>query len=250
MPEPLIYAGGARVMGLDDPTKKMSKSAGSAANYIALSDVADVIRRKIQRAVTDSGTDVRAGRGQAGAHQPAHHLQPAERRERRADRRALRRQGLRRLQARPGRGGGRGAGAVPAAPGGAAGRPGLTRSACSQTAPSAPRPSPTRTLAKVRERVGLVPRPSDAAAEMAAQAHGTGAEAAPVRRPEGAAAAPRLREAPPRVAARRAAGRRAGRAGSRGPARRRTGSIPPPAPRQRPGRRAAAQLGELTGVRP
>ena len=61
IPHPLIFSEGARVMGLDDPTKKMSKSAGSAANYIALSDGADVIRRKIQRAVTDSGTDVRAG---------------------------------------------------------------------------------------------------------------------------------------------------------------------------------------------
>jgi tryptophanyl-tRNA synthetase len=48
-------------MGLDDPTKKMSKSASSAANYIALGDGPDVIRRKIQRAVTDSGTEVRAG---------------------------------------------------------------------------------------------------------------------------------------------------------------------------------------------
>ena len=61
IPRPLIFAEGARVMGLDDPTKKMSKSASSAANYIALSDGADVIRRKIQRAVTDSGSDVRAG---------------------------------------------------------------------------------------------------------------------------------------------------------------------------------------------
>jgi tryptophanyl-tRNA synthetase len=61
IPHPLIFAEGARVMGLDDPTKKMSKSASSAANYIALSDGPDVIRRKIQRAVTDSGTDVRAG---------------------------------------------------------------------------------------------------------------------------------------------------------------------------------------------
>jgi tryptophanyl-tRNA synthetase len=61
VPHPLIREEGARVMGLDDPTKKMSKSASSAANYIALGDGPDVIRRKIQRAVTDSGTEVRAG---------------------------------------------------------------------------------------------------------------------------------------------------------------------------------------------
>jgi len=46
-------------MGLDDPAKKMSKSAESAYNYIALTDSPDEIRRKIRRAVTDSGTDVR-----------------------------------------------------------------------------------------------------------------------------------------------------------------------------------------------
>lgn len=61
VPEPLIRDTGGRVMGLDDPTKKMSKSAGSDANYIALADAPDAIRRKIRRAVTDSGTEVRTG---------------------------------------------------------------------------------------------------------------------------------------------------------------------------------------------
>jgi tryptophanyl-tRNA synthetase len=61
VPEPVIRREGARIMGLDDPAKKMSKSAGSAYNYIALTDTADEIRRKIKRAVTDSGTEVRGG---------------------------------------------------------------------------------------------------------------------------------------------------------------------------------------------
>jgi tryptophanyl-tRNA synthetase len=61
IPEPVIKSAGGRVMGLDDPTKKMSKSAGSEANFISLTDGADVIRRKIKRAVTDSGTEVRGG---------------------------------------------------------------------------------------------------------------------------------------------------------------------------------------------
>jgi tryptophanyl-tRNA synthetase len=61
VPEPHIKAGGARVMGLDDPTRKMSKSSGSEASYIAIMDKPDVIRRKIKRAVTDSGTEVRGG---------------------------------------------------------------------------------------------------------------------------------------------------------------------------------------------
>ena len=61
VPEPIIREGGARVMGLDDPTRKMSKSAGSENSYIAVMDPPDVIRRKVKRAVTDSGTEVRGG---------------------------------------------------------------------------------------------------------------------------------------------------------------------------------------------
>lgn len=45
-------------MGLDDPTKKMSKSAASEYNYIALTDDADTVRRKIKKAVTDSGSEI------------------------------------------------------------------------------------------------------------------------------------------------------------------------------------------------
>lgn len=58
VPKPFIMEIGARIMGLDDPTKKMSKSAGSLYNYIALTDSADLIRRKIQKAVTDSGSEI------------------------------------------------------------------------------------------------------------------------------------------------------------------------------------------------
>ena len=61
VPEPVIHTVGARVMSLDEPTKKMSKSAASANSYIALMDPPDVMRRKIRRAVTDSGTEVRGG---------------------------------------------------------------------------------------------------------------------------------------------------------------------------------------------
>lgn len=58
VPEPLIPKAGARIMGLDDPTKKMSKSASSEHNYIALTDDADKIRNKIKKAVTDSGSEI------------------------------------------------------------------------------------------------------------------------------------------------------------------------------------------------
>ncbi|MBI4281561.1 tryptophan--tRNA ligase [Candidatus Uhrbacteria bacterium] len=61
LPKPLIQKEGARVMGLDDPTKKMSKSASSPNNYISLTDDADTVRAKIKRAVTDSGSEIVAG---------------------------------------------------------------------------------------------------------------------------------------------------------------------------------------------
>src|SRR3989344_5363064 len=54
-PKALVYKETARIMGLDDPTKKMSKSAESPNNFVALLDSPDEIRRKIKIAVTDSG---------------------------------------------------------------------------------------------------------------------------------------------------------------------------------------------------
>ncbi len=58
IPAPDIKKDGARIMSLDDPSKKMSKSSPNPNSYIALSDTADVIRRKIKRAVTDSGSEI------------------------------------------------------------------------------------------------------------------------------------------------------------------------------------------------
>src|SRR5918998_1001108 len=58
VPEPMILETGARVMALDEPTKKMSKSSPTPAGYVALLDEPDVVRRKIRRAKTDSGTEV------------------------------------------------------------------------------------------------------------------------------------------------------------------------------------------------
>ena len=58
VPEPMILEVGARVMALDEPTTKMSKSSPAPAGYIALLDEPDVVRRKIRRAKTDSGTEI------------------------------------------------------------------------------------------------------------------------------------------------------------------------------------------------
>jgi tryptophanyl-tRNA synthetase len=61
LPAPDIKPQGARIMSLDDPTKKMSKSDPSANATVALTDSPVTIRKKIRRAVTDSGSDVIAG---------------------------------------------------------------------------------------------------------------------------------------------------------------------------------------------
>ncbi|WP_206831149.1 tryptophan--tRNA ligase [Alicyclobacillus fructus] len=59
VPEPYIPEIGGRIMSLENPEKKMSKSDESANAYISMLDDADTIRRKIGRAVTDSEREVR-----------------------------------------------------------------------------------------------------------------------------------------------------------------------------------------------
>lgn len=59
VPESYIPEVGARIMSLDDASKKMSKSNPNPNSYIALLDDPSVIRKKISRATTDSGMEVR-----------------------------------------------------------------------------------------------------------------------------------------------------------------------------------------------
>lgn len=58
IPRALVKEEGMRIMGLDDPKKKMSKSAASEYNYIALIDDPEKAKKKIMKAVTDSGTEI------------------------------------------------------------------------------------------------------------------------------------------------------------------------------------------------
>jgi tryptophanyl-tRNA synthetase len=60
LPEPYIPKVGGRVMDLQQPDAKMSKSTESASGRIELLDPPDVIRRKVRSAVTDSGREVAA----------------------------------------------------------------------------------------------------------------------------------------------------------------------------------------------
>lgn len=59
MPEPYMPEIGARIMSLDDASTKMSKSNPNLNSYIGLLDEPAVIRKKISRATTDSGMEVK-----------------------------------------------------------------------------------------------------------------------------------------------------------------------------------------------
>lgn len=67
IPEPYIPKVGARIMGLQNPERKMSKSeSDNANNVIYILDDPKVIANKIKRAVTDSDTEVRYGEDKPG----------------------------------------------------------------------------------------------------------------------------------------------------------------------------------------
>ena len=66
VPEGIYQKIGAKVMSLQDPTAKMSKSDPNDNAKIMLTDAPEVIVRKIKRAVTDSGSEVKPGEGKEG----------------------------------------------------------------------------------------------------------------------------------------------------------------------------------------
>ena len=66
IPEPYIPKTGARVMSLQDPAKKMSKSDDNTNAWVAILDSKDDIIRKFKRAVTDSEACVRFGEEKPG----------------------------------------------------------------------------------------------------------------------------------------------------------------------------------------
>jgi len=66
IPEVYVPKIGARIMSLQEPDKKMSKSDENENAYIALSDAPDVVVRKIKRAVTDSDGEIRTGEDKPG----------------------------------------------------------------------------------------------------------------------------------------------------------------------------------------
>ena len=59
VPEPIIKEVGTKIMDLQDPTKKMSKSSENQKGVIRLLDDLDVVRKKIMSATTDSEMSVK-----------------------------------------------------------------------------------------------------------------------------------------------------------------------------------------------
>lgn len=66
IPEPYIKKTGARIMSLQEPIKKMSKSDENVNASIYLLDDTDTIIRKFKRAVTDSDNEIRHSKDKAG----------------------------------------------------------------------------------------------------------------------------------------------------------------------------------------
>jgi tryptophanyl-tRNA synthetase len=59
LPDAFVGKTGARIMSLQDPTKKMSKSDENEKNFVAIIDDAKKIEKKIKSAATDSGTEIK-----------------------------------------------------------------------------------------------------------------------------------------------------------------------------------------------
>ena len=66
LPEGVYPEVGARLMDLQEPTKKMSTTAGTPQGTVRILDEPDVIRKKFRSAVTDSGSEIRRAEDKPG----------------------------------------------------------------------------------------------------------------------------------------------------------------------------------------
>ncbi|HKB94467.1 MAG TPA: tryptophan--tRNA ligase, partial [Gaiellaceae bacterium] len=66
VPEGVFPQVGARVMDLQEPTKKMSTTGGTPQGTVLMLDPPETIRKKLKSAVTDSGSEIRRGDDKAG----------------------------------------------------------------------------------------------------------------------------------------------------------------------------------------
>jgi len=66
VPQPRIPESGARIMDLQEPTRKMSTTSGTPQGTVYMLDPPDAVRKKFRTAVTDSGRDVRRAADKPG----------------------------------------------------------------------------------------------------------------------------------------------------------------------------------------
>src|ERR671921_1491733 len=66
VPEHRIPEVGARIMDLQEPTRKMSTTGGTEEGTVLVLDEPKTIQKKIKRAVTDSGTEIRRASDKPG----------------------------------------------------------------------------------------------------------------------------------------------------------------------------------------
>jgi tryptophanyl-tRNA synthetase len=66
VPKVVVPKVGAKIMDLQEPTKKMSTTGGTAQGTVQMLDAPEAIRKKVRSAVTDSGREVRRGEGKEG----------------------------------------------------------------------------------------------------------------------------------------------------------------------------------------
>jgi tryptophanyl-tRNA synthetase len=66
LPDGVYPEVGARIMDLQEPTKKMSTTSGTPQGTLLMLDPPEVIRKKVKSAVTDSGTEVRRAQDKPG----------------------------------------------------------------------------------------------------------------------------------------------------------------------------------------
>ncbi len=159
MPETKLPLVGARVMGLDDPTKKMSKSATGSGHAIALLDAPEVIRKKIMRATTDSKPAVDFDALGAGVANLLGIFQAFSEWTDDRMQRALRRHALRRLEEAGRRDGDRAPGTAGSADTARSPANPVTWPACCARAPQRVSPIANSTVELVKQRMGLyVPR--------------------------------------------------------------------------------------------
>jgi tryptophanyl-tRNA synthetase len=66
VPEAVTPKVGAKILDLQEPTKKMSTTGGTTQGTVQMLDPPETIRKKVKSAVTDSGREVRRGEGKEG----------------------------------------------------------------------------------------------------------------------------------------------------------------------------------------